>query len=511
MEIVSSDSLHLHCNPYFLFPNVLGCFAFLLLVIAWTNLGFSRLRLVRYLRQRNAGIVHPSHSLNALPSVSHAYPKISIVMAVKGIHHASVSNWETSLSAHYDGEHEFIFSVEDHHDPAYPVLSKMAQDKRFSKPVKVIVAGLSSHCSQKLHNLLQAVKSASKDSKYILVLDDDIAIHVDTINTLVNALEGDPKSFCACGYSLDLPPKDASIAAYCAFIYRCGAMIGFSRSYSQFVWGGCLLLRKGDLDQNTYSLIDMWRDGGYSDDMILSILCRQEDRLIATPLNCIFPNVLDPSMRFASYLNFVRRQGFAILMYASDYHRIANISLAFVNFGTLAMNSIPVALAAVQIANYLYVETTTLAPAATQDYFSQCELNVSLSAAIMIFYALAILAMRFSVSVLHEMCFLLSPSTTQALDVDWLKVWFCYIIHTFSALAVNLWNLVSSQIVWAGIRYTVKGGRVVKVERDFQQKPVSDTSGEAARIESLRNALASDAAANFPISYKPPPKLDSQV
>ena len=49
--------------------------------------------------------------------------------------------------------------------------------------------------------------------------------------------------------------------------FRWAALSEFMSTRSTFVWGGAMLLRKHDLDANTYGLLDWWLNGGYSDDM----------------------------------------------------------------------------------------------------------------------------------------------------------------------------------------------------------------------------------------------------
>jgi hypothetical protein len=54
---------------------------------------------------------------------------------------------------------EFIFVVESEEDPAYTELHDLMQTSFTDTDVKITVAGLTWHSSQKIHNLLEARRS----------------------------------------------------------------------------------------------------------------------------------------------------------------------------------------------------------------------------------------------------------------------------------------------------------------------------------------------------------------
>jgi len=45
------------------------------------------------------------------------------------------------------------------------------------------------------------------------------------------------------------------------------------------LWGGCLMYRASDLRANMYGILDRWRLGGFSDEMITMGLCKQFVRI----------------------------------------------------------------------------------------------------------------------------------------------------------------------------------------------------------------------------------------
>ena len=73
--------------------------------------------------------------------------------------------------------------------------------------IRVEVAGLSFHNSQKIHNWLEGLAVAAPASKYVMCLDDDIKLYRDSLATLVSSLDEDPQArsalsvcllFCLC-------------------------------------------------------------------------------------------------------------------------------------------------------------------------------------------------------------------------------------------------------------------------------------------------------------------------
>ncbi|KAG2437459.1 hypothetical protein HXX76_006109 [Chlamydomonas incerta] len=125
-------------------------------------------------------------------------PPLSVVMPVKGCRPHSEANWESQLRVTYGGPIEFVFVVESLEDPAVPVLQRLAAAHtgvapavagaeavagpsavaaaaaagagpqaavagaaRQSRRVRLVVAGLTTTCSQKAHNLCAGIEACS--------------------------------------------------------------------------------------------------------------------------------------------------------------------------------------------------------------------------------------------------------------------------------------------------------------------------------------------------------------
>jgi len=101
------------------------------------------------------------------------------------------------------------------------------------------------------------------------------------------------------------------------FRYNC--LSEFLSNRSTFVWGGAMVLRRADVEQNMYGLLDWWRKGGYSDDMQVQACAQDAGRMIATPLSAIFPNELKKDVTFDYCWGFLRRQNWVRTELTSSY------------------------------------------------------------------------------------------------------------------------------------------------------------------------------------------------
>jgi hypothetical protein len=298
-------------------------------------------------------------------------PGVTVVMPCKGVHSESYQNWTSQVHSQYDGPLEFIFAVESIDDDAYGEIQRLikvrARTRRFvagrrasggrlseriaprhadcaaprrarpsppplrraqacpSLDIKLVAAGLSFHCSQKIHNILAAVEMASRRSAYLVILDDDIKLHPCSFRAWVDEMEGDPDVFVATGYSFDWAgPGAFGLPTRLVMMWRMVSMGAFMNTRPSSVWGGALMFRREELHRNVHGIIDAWRDGGYSEDFILIALCRKHGRTIASPLSAIFLNRLAP-FSWERYWNYVRRQVFVLFTWTFAYMRFMQI------------------------------------------------------------------------------------------------------------------------------------------------------------------------------------------
>lgn len=85
-------------------------------------------------------------------------------------------------------------------DPAVAALQQLRSDSRRSAAKSCILcSGPSVCCSQKIHNLQHGIMEASKRSKYVLCLDDDVQLPPTFLQMAVACMEADPSAFMLTG------------------------------------------------------------------------------------------------------------------------------------------------------------------------------------------------------------------------------------------------------------------------------------------------------------------------
>lgn len=219
----------------------------------------------------------PNGSRPGHPPAQRVLPKCGVVMPVKGVHAQSYTNWHAQVNSSYGGALEFFFCVESSEDPACPHIERLiAEHPHLS--IQLLVAGLSWHCSQKIHNQLFGFERAMRSCEYVMVIDDDIKLHSGSILRWVEEMEADPCVLTASGYAFEyVPPGELGWASFCAMLWRLNASTGFNEPKHDRpvnVWGGAMMFRASELRENIYGLIDAWRDGGYSEDFITISMVR---------------------------------------------------------------------------------------------------------------------------------------------------------------------------------------------------------------------------------------------
>jgi hypothetical protein len=253
-------------------------------------------------------------------------PRVSVVMPLKGFGEHNLHNWRSQITSLYGGPLEFLFVVESTEDPAYHAVSRLLSMYQDHVEAKVVVAGLSTTCSQKIHNQLIGVEKMHKDTKYVLFLDDDVRLHPGTIGALTTEMEKNPEIFIQTGYPLDLP--SGTLGSYCIYEYHMPCSMGFATGgRTFFLWGGCMMMHADDFRQDRYGVVSGLRDGGYSDDMTLASLAGAHKRLITSPPVAVFPHPLASDLSFGRYWNYLRKQTFVLESYISKVNWIMNKAL----------------------------------------------------------------------------------------------------------------------------------------------------------------------------------------
>ena len=230
-------------------------------------------------------------------------PKVALIVPCKGIDTAFDENIGSLYRIDYDN-YEIIFVTESTEDAAYNQLLGLkdkfkGQTKAFE--ARVLVAGIATEGSQKLHNLLYACRIAEKDVEVFAFADSDAHLHRDWLSHLVYPLRKE-KHGVSSGYRWYVPLKNNfATLALSAMNAKVAQLLG--PTIFNCAWGGSMAVR---VDTFQKLEIDKIWQKAISDDLTIS---REVKRV---KLNVVFvPACLVASYEqtdWSSLFEFARRQ-----------------------------------------------------------------------------------------------------------------------------------------------------------------------------------------------------------
>lgn len=472
METVSAFDSYLFsasracCSPLAIFIQIQGCVICLTLALGWALAAYVRNREIKRIKDNMKGgnsFAFLYHDINDLEHSNQAkLPRVSVVMPLKGFGEHNLHNWRSQVTSLYGGPLEFLFVVESTEDPAYHAVTRLKSDFKDDVDIKIVVADLSTTCSQKVHNQLVGVDRMHKGSKYVLFLDDDVRLHPGTIGALVAEMEKNPEIFIQTGYPLDLP--SGSLGSYCIYEYHMPCSMGFATGGKTFfLWGGCMMMHADDFRNDNYGVVSGLQDGGYSDDMTLAAIAGNHKRLITSPPVAVFPHPLASDLSFPRYWNYLRKQTFVLESYISKVNWIMNRALfsshCYLSWGFVA----PYLMAIIHIAAALRVASKEYSPEETT--FASGGLLLVSSLAICTIVEL--LSMWNLTRIEVQLCNMLSPEATplSLASYNWGLVFIALLVDNFLYPVSAFRSHLTQSINWSGIRYHLKDGKISKIDR----------------------------------------------
>ncbi|GMH45669.1 hypothetical protein BSKO_13632 [Bryopsis sp. KO-2023] len=473
------------CNKGIVATQVFGCLVLFLLGAGWT---YGATKKVKQLRAAKSN----SKTLALSPDEKDMErPGVSIVLPVKGVRQHSVENWKTQLALNYEGNLEFIFVVESWQDLALAALTSVIQ--KFPKvKSRIEVAGPAKSSSQKIHNMLHGLSTTSSTSKYVIFLDDDVALHSRSASILVDEIENDESVFLVTGYPFDIPLQSSNLLTYCTMAYHLPLMIPFSvASRTSFVWGGCMLLKRSDLlKADPYNIIGSWREGGYSDDLIMAGKCAENGLVIAVPTEAVFPQRLESTPSWNNYWNYLRRQLYVCDTYASIRNKRINHTMVAVHvvssiaFTTLMLGGIwRVLLWQIDLLSMLNRRVFS-GEDASVDWpsafdLSGCPASTFLTISFLVTWIFATGGLVFITSTIlqyvQEMPAIDSQqekketnlTEVESIQLDGLhyfKVWLGMLVTNGLLPICALYTFLEPTVSWSGLKYYRRNGKIIRVE-----------------------------------------------
>jgi cellulose synthase/poly-beta-1,6-N-acetylglucosamine synthase-like glycosyltransferase len=166
-------------------------------------------------------------------------PAVTVIMPCKGGDLTFRENLKSLFRQNYPN-FEVIFVTATEDDPARDVIQEMISETKI--PARLLVAGISPHCGQKMNNMCVGVQSARSNSTVFVFLDGDVYIHANFLANLVAPLS-DPSHGTCCGYHMFVPTK-GNLGAALRFEWSIGGMLVLADAKRNFSIGAATAIRK---------------------------------------------------------------------------------------------------------------------------------------------------------------------------------------------------------------------------------------------------------------------------
>lgn len=358
-------------------------------------------------------------------------PHCVLIVPCKGLDEAFEANIQSFYEQAYAG-YRLWFVVESRDDAAYEVLLRLKARHRSrseASDVRILVAGRTAGCSQKLHNLLFAVHQMPPDVEVLVFADSDACAGPDWLCQVVAPLRKKHIGL-ASGYRWFVPKdRHPATLALSAMNAKVCQLLGNTRF--NLAWGGSMAVRRSDFER--LGIEHIWRRA-LSDDLSLSRAIRRDGLRTRFAPACMIASY--QSMRWGRLWEFVRRQFIITRVYAPRLwlFGLAGALLSVVGlWGTLALTIWGQAVGAPYRAEY--------------------------ALAFVVFLSSQI----FRAIIRQELAARLLSKDKQALRAarwaDWLGFWIWGIV----LLVVILSSAVGRTIVWRGIRYRIKSPEDIEI------------------------------------------------
>jgi hypothetical protein len=495
--------------------QLLGAAIAALLALLWALSARARRRELR--RRRFLTKTRAAAAAAGAPPPPPPLPAVAAVLPARERRAHSEANWRAALALEYPGPLELLFVVGERSDPAAAGIETLLAERAAApratgapppRAARLLAAGRAERSSQKIHNLLAGAAAAAPPPggggalhknaaakpaatkpppAYVLFLDDDVRPHAAALADAVAALEADPSLRLASGYPFDLPPPNASFLAYAVLAYHLPLVIPFSLSERvDFVWGGFLLLRGADVAADALGLLAAWREGGYSDDLAAAARATELGLKVAVPRSAVFAQWVEPPPSARAYWNYLRRQLAVLDTYHNAHARRANWALAALHAAASWGFALPAlalgaraALRVVAAALVLVLESPAgglgggVAAAAavlvSGDGAGSSALEAAASAAFAAAWAAAVAALAAMAAAVVALLAELDPPPPPPAPrrappaFHWSRLWAAFVGANALLPLCLAYTFATRHVVWAGIRYERRRGRVVKV------------------------------------------------
>jgi len=226
-----------------------------------------------------------------------------IIVPCKGID----ENFDKNIASFYEQNHDdFLlwFVVEDESDPAYAELCRLKDrlaPTSMAKEVRILVAGHSTSCSQKIHNLLHCYRNIPDDVEVLAFADSDACVRKTWLRHIVWPLRGN-RYGAASGYRWYVPRRNnLATLALSSMNAKIAQLLG-NTPFNQ-AWGGSMAITVEAFRR--IGLEEIWQTA-LSDDLSLTYAVKNAGMKLAFVPACLVAS--HESTTWPELIEFARRQ-----------------------------------------------------------------------------------------------------------------------------------------------------------------------------------------------------------
>lgn len=236
-------------------------------------------------------------------------PRVSIIAPCRGIDQDLEMNLSALMKQNFS-DYEILFVVDDASDKAVKIIEKVSG--KSAQNAGLIVAGKAADCSQKVHNLREAIKYADDKSEIFVFIDSDARPDANWLKNLIAPLR-DEKIGCSTGYRWFIS-KRRNFASELRLVWNASiaSALGANRQ-TNFCWGGATAIRRETFEK--LGILEKWH-GVLSDDFTVTRAMKEA----ALPIYFV-PQALTASVEdcyFVELLEFTTRQMKITRVYAPN-------------------------------------------------------------------------------------------------------------------------------------------------------------------------------------------------
>jgi ceramide glucosyltransferase len=272
---------------------------------------------------------HRRRALVRLKKISYYAPsgRVLVLSPCKGQDPNLEENLRAVLTQDYP-DYEVTFIVEDAADPACEAICR-AMAANPQTPARLLVAGKSSSCGQKVHNLRMATRDLPPEIRHLAFFDSDGRPKAHWVRAAIYKLYR-PEIGAATGYRW-LIPRSLTAANSLVSAINCNIMALLGRNSHHMVWGGSWAIRRDTFD--CLGIRDAWK-GMLSDDLVASKQLRRAGLKVRFDPACVLTSPVD--FGWHGMLDFLTRQFRITRCYAFGWWFLALAAATIANLAWFA-------------------------------------------------------------------------------------------------------------------------------------------------------------------------------